>query len=202
MGSNHCKNITLKNCEFSRFDAHEGVYNATIIGSALGHQCLNAIGWGILHIEDTTLYGNSLINLRHDYGATWDGDVFIRNCTWVPNKGKSISGTHAIIGGNATPFHDFGYECYMPRNIIIEGLHIDDSKALPSYPGIYLLGDMMPENTGAAYEAKIAAEGYPYHVTENITISGFTSASGKKWNLSPNTYMFRNVVVNDLDAGK
>ena len=83
MGTNFCKNITLEGCSFSRFDAHQGVYNVTIKDSTLGHQCLNAIGMGTLLIEDTTLYGNYLIVLRDDYGSTWKGDVIIRNCSWV-----------------------------------------------------------------------------------------------------------------------
>ena len=44
----------------------------------------------------------------------------------------------------------------------------------------------------------MAEQGYPYHITETVTISGFHSASGKKWNLSPNTFMFRNVVIHEL----
>ncbi len=202
MGSNFCKNIIVKNCTFSRFDAHQGVANVTIIGSTLGHQCLNAIGRGTLRVEDSTLYGSSFINLRSDYGSTWEGDVIIKNCTWIPNKGNTITGTHALIGGSYTGFWDFGYECFMPATITIDGLHIDDSKAAASYPGIYLLGNITPQNTSENYDLKVQMQGYPYHITENITISNFTSVSGKKWNLSPNTYMFRNVVVNDLDAGK
>ena len=202
MGSNFCKNITLKNCSFSRFDAHQGVANVTIIGCTLGHQCLNAIGSGLLRVEDTKLYGTSLINLRSDYGSPWEGDVIIKNCTWVPNKGNSVSGTYAIIGGSYTGFWDFGYECYMPKNITIENLHIDDSKATGSYKGVYLFGNITSQNTSENYELKVQMQGYPYHITENVTISGFTSVSGKKWNLSPNTFMFRNVVINDLDAAK
>ncbi|MBQ3126373.1 MAG: hypothetical protein IJC15_04815 [Clostridia bacterium] len=200
MGSNFCKNITLKNCTFSRFDAHQGVANITIIGSTLGHQCLNAIGTGTLLVEDSTLYGSSFINLRSDYGSTWEGDVIIRNCTWVPNKGNTLTGKYAVIGGSYSGYHDFGYTCYMPANITIEGLHINDSLAGAGYKGIYLLGDITPAWTNEAYEADVQKNGYPYHITEQLTISGFTSDSGKKWLLSPNEYMFRNVKVTDLDA--
>ena len=42
-------------------------------------------------------------------------------------------------------------------------------------------------------------EGYPYQVTKEITISGFSSVSGKDWNLTSNPYMFRDMTVNDLD---
>ncbi len=190
MGSNFCKNITVRDCVFSRFDAHQGVANVTIQGSTLGHQCLNAIGCGTLLVEDSTLYGTSFINLRSDYGSTWEGEAIIRNCTWVPNKGNKITGTHAVFGGSYTGFHDFGYPCYMPANITIDGLHIDDSQADGSYKGIYLLGNITPANTAESYTPD-----YPYHVPETLTIRNFSSESGKNWQLSPNAYMFRDVKV-------
>jgi|GEM_PF-262982 len=203
MGSNFCKNITLENCNFSRFDAHQGVANVTIRGCTLGWQCLNAIGYGTILVEDTTLYGNSLINLRADYGSTWHGDAIIRNCTWKPNYGGTLSGTYSVIGGSYSGTHYFGYECYMPTNITIENLHVEDKKHTSGYKGIYLLGNITSGFTGEGYYRKLEKAGYtyyPYHVPEQITISGFVSDAGIKWNLSPNTYMFRDVVVNDLDA--
>ncbi|MBQ8642240.1 MAG: hypothetical protein IJ480_08490 [Clostridia bacterium] len=199
MGSNFCKNIILKNCSFSRFDAHQGVANVTIIGSTLGHQGLNAIGMGTLLVEDSTLYGSSFINLRSDYGSTWEGDLIIRNCTWIPNKGQTLTGRYSVIYGQYTPFHDFGYPCYMPENITVEGLYIDDSNAADTYPGIYLFDKFNGDYINGAYAKQVEEEGYPYQVTKEITISGFSSASGKDWNLTANKYLFRNLTVNDLD---
>ena len=196
MGSNFCKNITLENCNFSRFDAHQGVANVTIRGCTLGHQCLNAIGTGLLLVEDTTLYGSQLINLRSDYGSTWHGDCVIRNCKWIPNKGNNLTNaTYAIISGSYSGFHDFGYECYMPTNVTIENLTVDDSKHAASYKGISIFGDITPANTSENYEYKVNAGGFPYHVTEKVTISGLTCLSGLQWKLSTNTFMYRNVVV-------
>ncbi|MBP5224690.1 MAG: hypothetical protein J6Z38_03825, partial [Lachnospiraceae bacterium] len=132
--SDFCKNLVLENCTFSRFDAHMGVTNATLKGCTLGHQCINAIGHGLLTVEDCTLYGQNLIALRGDYGSTWNGDVVIRNCTWIPNKGQTLTQNNInIISGNYSGFHDFGYECYMPTNVTIEGLHVEDGNCLPTY---------------------------------------------------------------------
>ncbi|MBQ9816098.1 MAG: hypothetical protein IJM59_01340 [Proteobacteria bacterium] len=192
MGSNFCKDIVVKDCTFSRFDAHQGVANVTITGSKLGHQCLNAIGEGLLKVENSTLYGSSFINLRSDYGSTWHGDVEIKNCTWVPKQGKKISSAN-LIGGSFTGQHYFGYECYMPTTITIDGLTVDDSKHDSSYGGIYLLGDITKVKTAADEKAMK----YKYHVTETINIKNFSSASKKKWRLSSNTYMYRNVKVNE-----
>jgi len=88
MGSNHSKNLLYERCELSRFDAHQGVGGATIRDSTLGHAGINAIGSGTFLVENTTVYGGSFINLRSDYGSTWQGEVVIRNCTFVPACGS------------------------------------------------------------------------------------------------------------------
>ena len=200
--SDFCKNLTFDGCTFSRFDAHQGVTNATIRNSTLGHQCLNAIGHGLLTIENSTLYGSNFISLRGDYGSTWNGDVVIKDCTWNPNLGRGVSNQTALIGGSYSGFHNFGYECYMPQNITIDGLHVVDKKRGASFKGINLFANITSAYTSEAYEAKVEKEGYPYHLTKTVTIKGLTYESGKDygWQISPNKFMFRNVVVTDLDA--
>ena len=195
MGSNFCKDIVVKNSEFSRFDAHQGVANVTIINSKLGHQGLNAIGEGLLRVENSTIYGSSFISLRDDYGSTWHGTVEIKDSTWIPNRGQLFT-TANLINGKYSGAHDFGYECYMPETIDIDGLYVNDSAGFPIiYQGIYLLGDIVKDDTNEAFEASMA---YPYHVTNTINIKNFSSESGKKWKLSSNTFMYRNVTVNEL----
>ena len=198
MGSNFCKNITLDGCTFSRFDAHQGVANVTIRNSTLGHQCLNAIGCGTLTVEGSTLYGSSFIYLRGDYGSTWNGDAVIKNCTWIPNCGRGTT-RNAVIGGSYNGFHNFGYECYMPAHITIDGLTVHDENHSDDYDGIFLLGNITPAYTSEAYEEKVRAEGFPYHIAESVTVKNFKSDTGKKWKLSPNPFMFRHVAVTDLD---
>ena len=89
IGTNFCKNIVLEDCTLSRMDTHMGVSGTYIIRRCtLGYAGLNAIGRGILTVEDSTLYGSSLISFRGDYGSTWEGDVVIRNCRWIPSRGK------------------------------------------------------------------------------------------------------------------
>ncbi|HSM49709.1 MAG TPA: hypothetical protein VK872_17950, partial [Draconibacterium sp.] len=84
LGSNFCKNLVYDGCTFSRFDAHMGVANATIRNSTLGHMGINAIGSGTFTVENSTIRGRTLINLRSDYGSTWQGEFIIRNCVFVP----------------------------------------------------------------------------------------------------------------------
>ena len=115
MGSNYSKNLTYDGCVFSRFDAHKGTHNATIINSEIGHQKLSIIGSGTLIVENTVIHGNNIVNLRSDYGSTWEGDMIFRNVT------LKNTGTATLINGSWAN-HYFGYTCYLPENIIIDGI--------------------------------------------------------------------------------
>ncbi|MBE6658232.1 MAG: hypothetical protein E7604_07295 [Ruminococcaceae bacterium] len=194
-GSNFCKNTVYRNCSLSRVDAHQGVANLTVIGCEIGYAGMSVIGSGTLLVEDTKLNGYHMISLRSDYGSTWDGDFIIRNCEWTPNWGKEFSEAATVFQGSYSGYHDFGYECYMPHNITIDGLHINDAKALAGWRGMYLFSNITPAHKNAAYESDVAANGYPYHITESLTIRNFTSESGKSWRLSSNEFMFRTIDI-------
>lgn len=188
LGSNYCKNLLYDSCSFSRFDAHMGVANATIRNSTLGHMGINAIGTGILIVENSTIYGRSLINLRTDYGSTWQGEFFIRNCEFVPAGGRPTNAS--LIGGYNSGQHDFGYTCYMPEKITIENLHIDDSNHLKDYQGPAIFSNFNPENTNDSYKEK-----YPYVRTRVVILKDVTTASGKDLRISNNPFMFKDVKV-------
>ena len=188
LGSNYCKNLVYDHCTFSRFDAHMGVANATIRYSTLGHQGINAIGCGTFTVENSTIYGRNLINLRSDYGSTWQGEFHIINCVFVPSGTRMTSAS--IIGGSYSGLHDFGYTCYMPEKIIIENLRIDDSKHADSYPGPTIFSNINPSMTSASY-----VENYPYVITKEVSLKNVTIVSGKPIRVSDNTYMFRDVKV-------
>jgi hypothetical protein len=188
MGSNYCKNILYDHCTLSRFDAHMGVANATIRNSKLGHQGINAIGCGTFTVENSTVYGRSLVNLRADYGSTWQGEMILRNCTLIPSGGKPASAS--IISGSYSGQHDFGYTCYMPERITIENLHIDDSKHPDNYQGPAIFGNINPEMTSTSYIEK-----FPYVITKEVVLKNVTTTSGKEIRVSDNPFMFRNVKV-------
>ena len=186
LGSNYCKNLLYDSCTFSRFDAHMGVANATIRNSTLGHQGINAIGSGTFTVENTTVYGRNFINLRSDYGSTWQGEFIIRNCVFIPANGKI--NTISIIGGSYSGMHDFGYTCYMPGKITIENLRIDDSKNPPDYKGPFIFADFNPEMKSENYVEK-----YPYIKTREVVLRNITVKSGRELTMSNNAYMFRGV---------
>jgi hypothetical protein len=188
LGSNYSKNITFDHVEFSRFDAHMGVANATIKNSVLGHQGINIIGCGVFLVENTKVCGTNFINLRSDYGSTWEGEVIIRNCEYVPRNGAQSDAV--LISGSYSGRHNFGYTCYMPKKITIDGLEINDSNPVSDYAGPKTFAPFNRAYTSEAYQEK-----YPYVITEEIVIKNLTVKSGKKYLISNNPFMFRNVKV-------
>lgn len=177
IGTNFCKNILLDGCTLSRMDAHQGVSGTyTIRGCTLGHAGLNAIGRGVLTIEGSTLNGRALLSLRADYGSTWEGTVAIRNCTWRPGCGAAIQ--PYVLNANNDGRHDFGYPCFMPREITIDGLAIDDSHAPGDYQGPYLFSD--PDGPPGD-----APRPFAYRPTERVTVRNVTTASGRPLRTSP-----------------
>lgn len=188
MGSNYCKNLVYDNCTFSRFDAHMGVANATIRNSTLGHMGINAIGTGTFTVENSTIRGRTLVNLRSDYGSTWQGEFIIRDCVFVPAGGRPVSAS--LIGGSNSGQHDFGYICYMPERIFIENLHIDDSSHPENYQGPAIFANFNPKMKDDTYVEK-----FPYVVTKEVILRNVTTASGRDLRISDNLFMFKDVKV-------
>lgn len=188
MGSNFGKNLLYDGCTLSRFDAHQGVANATIRNSTLGHMGINAIGTGTFTVTNSTILGRSLINLRPDYGSTWQGELIIQDCVFKPSV-KNLTRV-ALITGRQTGLHDFGYTCYMPEHITIENLQIDDSNIREGYNGPALFADFNPQMLDDSYQ-----EQFPYVKTKEVVLENVTTTSGKALRISDNTFMFKDVKV-------
>lgn len=194
IASNFCKNILLEDCTLSRMDTHMGVSGTyTIRRCTLGHMGLNAIGRGELTVEDSTLYGPTLISFRSDYGSTWEGDLVIRNCRWIPACGETT--WPQMIAVRNDGMHDFGYPCSMPREITIDGVFVDDSRHPDDYDGMVLFTDPDETHTGTDDIAPTAERPFPYARCRKVTVRGLSTASGKKPKISPNEAMQREILV-------
>ncbi|WP_438481827.1 hypothetical protein [Oleiharenicola lentus] len=192
IGTNFCKNILLENCMLSRMDTHQGVSGTyTIRGTTLGHAGLNAIGRGTLTVENSTLNGRALIALRPDYGSTWEGLIVIRNSRWIPGCGAPMQ--PYLLSANNRGQHDFGYPCFMPSEIRIDGLVIDDSQHPKDYRGPFLFNDFDGSQTPEA------SRPFPYQVTDRVTIRGVTTTSGKQLRISPDPAVAARVKVIERD---
>ncbi len=164
MGSNYCKNLTYDGCTLSRFDAHKGMYNSTIINSEIGHGGITAIGSGYLRIENTTVNSNHVVHLRSDYGSTWDGEVIIKDVT-LKNTGNA-----SIFTGNWYN-HYFGYVCHLP-NVVIDNLKLAKTTTITVFSGfsssdITSASTKNPVAIGGKITVKNNKNGYSFTVASN-----------------------------------
>ena len=126
MNSNFCKNITLANMLTCSFDAHQGVYNATVSNSTLEH--MNFIGAGLITIDNVTVYvdgsQHAAMNFRDDYGSTWWGDVKINGLTL---KYSDDTPSYEDISIMKVYWYnwDFGYKTSLPQNVWIKDVVIE-----------------------------------------------------------------------------
>ncbi len=179
IGTNFCKNILLEDCTLSRMDTHQGVSGTyTIRGCTLGYAGLNAVGRGLLTVENSTLNGRMFLNLRRDYGSTWEGRVVIRDCHWLPACGATTQPYLLNVQNDGQ--HDFGYPCFMPSEIAVDGLVLDDRRAPHDYQGPYLFTD--PDGTEPSPESRP----FPYRLTDRVRLRRVTVASGLPFRTSPN----------------
>lgn len=179
MGSNYCKNLTYDSCKLSRFDAHEGMYNATVINSDIGHVGINAIGAGSLRVENTIINRGNVINLRGDYGSTWEGDVIIKDVT-VMNSGTTVTLFSASFKN-----HNFGYTCYLPENIVIDNLMFARKPSmvyvLPSFGSIDTSASTVWDSNKKAYVENIN------RIVPTKTVTVQNNAAGCTYYISQNT---------------
>ena len=183
-GSNLCRNLLFDGCTFSRFDAHTGVANATIRNSTLGYMGIQAIGFGTLLVENSTIRAsNAFVSLRSDYGSSWDGDIVIRRCVFAPCAKKGANFPPILNGANAGT-HDFGYACTMPRRLVIDDLFINDSGCS---------GEVCVFGT---FDRKCKGDGVrPYPVTEELVLRNVRTASGRPLKTSPDAGKFKNLRI-------
>ena len=198
-GSNYCKNLTLLDSTLSLFDAHRGTYNATLINSEV--RSLNVIGEGLLYLERVKLVGidqKFSIGLREDYGSTWEGDVELIDCQVELNTTKKFD-LFRITQYIAV--WTYGYTCYFPQRILIDGLTCVDSKG-NTVSGVTIgLSEYLSKNFGAHDISVPESQGggggvNPYIGCKEIVIKN--CQSDITW-IFPDIPMFRNtkVTVND-----
>ncbi|WP_153556831.1 hypothetical protein [Roseimaritima sediminicola] len=132
-GTNLNKNFRIEKCRLNRVDVHFHCWNLCIQDSEIGLRGISVTGGGDLTIENTTLHNNMLVNFRSDFGAKWDGDIRIHNCTVVPVRDSQVN----ILSSSPSQF-DFGYPVGCGRSVDIENLLVDFSHFPDSVAPVWL----------------------------------------------------------------
>ena len=150
----------MDNCYLDRFDAHQGLHNATITNSTLGFGIL-VIGGGQLYIENVyRITEGAFILLREDYNSVFDGDLIIKNC----RMGPTIT---SVISGKWRSFYN-GLPNYMFRSVTIEGLTVESTSSTIS---VFQISSA----SGSALNDSVNKLFLP----ESIKVSDVTNTSGR-----------------------
>ncbi len=184
MGTNFCKDMVLRDCKISRFDAHQGVINVLMSDCEFGHVKMEVIGFGEGIIERCKLHGSFFMLLRGDYGSFFNGNLTIRDCTWEILH-DNAKGT--FFNASNTGDHDFGYECVLAKNILIENLVIDDTKTPENYAGTFIFNEF-DRNPGGE-------KPYPYKLPETLILRNVRTLSGREIAVCENPELVKGVSV-------
>ena len=180
-GSNFCKNLSMDDVYFSRFDAHMGVKDVNLTNSTFGYMGVGLVGFGTLLIDSCEIRAHRIVSFRDDYGSSWDGDIIIRNTTFKPQDPNRSS--ISLISGFNDGTHDFGYECCLPSRIEMENVTIDDSGFTnEDYAGPNIFGTFGRDVTKAGL--------YPFKAEGKVVMKNVSTASGKPIGVSLNEKMF------------
>ncbi len=117
-GTNFCKNMEYLNSTLSRYDAHAGLYNGKVVNSNVNYLALT--GNGEFLVENVEWYaespGAALFPLRSDYGATWEGNITVKNVkAFVDTSSPTYLFSHTYANWY------YGYKTFVP-NISIDNL--------------------------------------------------------------------------------
>ena len=149
LDGNYCRNVSISDSVIDRVGSHFRCYDYTFKNlTARRGRCIAVSGGGLLHVENIKVYAESptvsdeqytVVTIRGDYGAEWDGAVVVKNVIfdfsnfYSSSTGITASIVSAFIDSSVGP-HDFMRTVTMPKAITIK----DCSFIINTMPGSYL----------------------------------------------------------------
>ena len=123
-GTNYCKNMYYVDSVLTRYDAHCGVYNGGVKGGKIA--VIRLIGGGTFTIEGVDFHARGVpVQLREDYGATFNGTVIIKDTHFNHIWGGTNYALTLFDAPTANVYN--GYGTYFP-NIVIDNISVGTSQ--------------------------------------------------------------------------
>ncbi len=180
-GTGYTKDITYKNCTLNRIDSHTGVHNLNVLKCTLGSFGISVAGSGDLNIEDTESNNTEcFIQLREDFGSSWNGNINIKNCTIKNINTPKIIGFHIFYTNGQ--IRNYGYDLHLP-NVNIDGLTIYDENVSNAFGDFCIF-----YNSKYLTDRDDGELRHNYILPTNITIKNYTTTSGRKLKLFLNKF--------------
>ncbi len=187
--SSGSRNVFFTNSQLNRIDAHEGVMNLYVTDSTIGAKGFRLIGSGDFYANNLLMDRSpGILQLREDYGSTWNGTVVMDDITFtIPNNTFDSSTIYLVKSGRQYTSslndntHDFGYLTYFP-NLYLNNITLDNTG---KYNGVTLNG--ADTNTKDIYLARLNSDnvdldgGYKYDFAGDIRVNNikFVNQNGR-----------------------
>ena len=209
MSSNGARNMFFYDCSINRFDAHRGFWNAELHNTVIGHS-FQVVGGGYLLADGVTkVTKGNFMTFRGDYGATFNGDITLKNCvhqgfetyntargqynTTLNDKNQKLRDRCVIFDPGyeiqntgwldddptgAYWLWNFGYTCYMPKNVVIENFTYgcNEMSIFDELPDIIFTKTYDEEDPNFVPDETTVR--YPYQITEKVTFIGYSQKLG------------------------
>ena len=130
---NNCRDVTVRDSSIYRAGGHFNCWDYSFENiTAHSAQPIAISGGGRLNVENVRMMpsdlggGASIVGIRSDYGAQWDGDVMVEGVT-IDLTGCTTAATlHAVIAYLDTVeiTHDFGLNPILPRSISVSNVSL------------------------------------------------------------------------------
>ena len=121
--SSGIKDTFIRNSTVNRIDAHRGAHNLLVENTKIGREGFTLIGSGYFYGKNLTIdRANNIIQLRHDFGSTWNGTMLLDNITYTIDS--NVTSPTIIHSNNYQS--NYGYNTYFPA-VYIKDLTIDDT---------------------------------------------------------------------------
>ena len=114
---NNSKKLLLENCEFNRFGSHMGFWDFTIKDSIIGARGMGFMGGGVANFENVKVLNQEyFVELKPDYGASFDGIFNIKNCSisYENPSSTSLYNIPTIISSDNDGSYDYGIKPVLP----------------------------------------------------------------------------------------
>jgi len=181
IGSNESKNVFITDSRVNRIDAHRGIRNLYISDTTIGSKGLVLTGSNYFYAKNLIVdRADQIIELRKDYGSSWDGVVVLNNIKYIVSDNSSSP----TIITSMNEQKNYGYNNYFPE-LYIKYVTID-TKTYNSSKNAYII---------SFYESTSSNAPYKYSFKGNINLVNINL--DKKLFSSNALYLFKDSFIKD-----
>ena len=135
----YCRDVSITDSSVYRIGGHFHCYDYEIQNiTAHSTSPVSISGGGQLRVEGVKVYPsstisgpNALVDIRQDYGAEWDGEIYVSDVTYDVtgiDVAATFYGVHAYLDSSSVA-GDYGRNITLPKVISVKDVYISQSES-------------------------------------------------------------------------